>query len=56
MSKLWQHNLSARTNQDIQRAYEEEILKEMTANLTKYSVSDNTRGKMVPSLCNPPGL
>lgn len=29
--KLWQHNLSARSNQDIQRAYEESILKEMAS-------------------------
>lgn len=28
---LWQHNLSARSNQDIQRAYEESILKEMAS-------------------------
>ncbi|KAL1502409.1 hypothetical protein ABEB36_007555 [Hypothenemus hampei] len=33
--RLWQHNLSARSNQDIQRAYEEGVLKEIAALLNK---------------------
>jgi IS30 family transposase len=33
--RLWQHNLSARSNQDIQRAYEETAVKEITAMLNR---------------------
>ncbi|RZC32253.1 hypothetical protein BDFB_000698, partial [Asbolus verrucosus] len=33
--RLWQHNLSARSNQDIQRAYEENAVKEITAMLNR---------------------
>ncbi|XP_050302021.1 SANT and BTB domain regulator of class switch recombination-like isoform X2 [Anthonomus grandis grandis] len=37
---LWQHNLSARSNQDIQRAYEENVLKEMTVILSRKTIND----------------
>ncbi|KAJ8921139.1 hypothetical protein NQ315_013610 [Exocentrus adspersus] len=42
-SKLWQQNLSARNNQDIQRAYEEIAVKEMTAILNRNSLNENVR-------------
>lgn len=45
--RLWQYNLSARSNQDIQRAYEEGLLKEVAIlldrNITSSSVTRNTR-------------
>lgn len=37
---LWQHNLSARSNQDIQRAYEEHIIKEMAVILNRKTLND----------------
>lgn len=43
-------------NQDIQRAYEEDMLKEMTAALNRYSVGDNLRSKTQPGFNNPPGM
>lgn len=40
---LWQHSLSARSNQDIQRAYEESVLKQMTAVLNRRTEARNNR-------------
>ncbi|ERL92571.1 hypothetical protein D910_09884, partial [Dendroctonus ponderosae] len=39
---LWQHNLSARSNQDIQRAYEESLLKDIGAILSRKTLNDTT--------------
>ncbi|KAJ8954126.1 hypothetical protein NQ318_005720 [Aromia moschata] len=39
-SNLWQHNLSARSNQDNQRAYEENAIRLMTAVLNKNTIHD----------------
>lgn len=47
-SRLWQHNLSARSNQDIQRAFEENAVKEITAMLNRKTASiaeGSTKGK-----------
>ncbi|KAF7272117.1 hypothetical protein GWI33_015081 [Rhynchophorus ferrugineus] len=38
--RLWQHNLSARSNQDIQRAYEENVIKEMSAILSRKTIGE----------------
>ncbi|XP_018562047.1 uncharacterized protein KIAA1841 homolog [Anoplophora glabripennis] len=55
-SKLWQHNLSARNNQDIQRAYEEIAVKQMTAILNKNSVNENVRNcRNAPRITTPLG-
>ncbi|XP_023022944.2 SANT and BTB domain regulator of class switch recombination isoform X1 [Leptinotarsa decemlineata] len=40
-SKMWQHNLSARSNQDVQRAYEENAVKQMTAILNRNVINEN---------------
>ncbi|XP_063927415.1 SANT and BTB domain regulator of class switch recombination [Zophobas morio] len=48
--RLWQHNLSARSNQDIQRAYEENAIKEITTMLNRRTatisegISKNPKG------------
>ncbi|CAG9815083.1 unnamed protein product [Phaedon cochleariae] len=52
-SRLWQHNLSARSNQDVQRAYEENAVKAMTAMLNKNIANDNL-GRCVRSKNNTP--
>nr|CAH7742788.1 unnamed protein product [Callosobruchus chinensis] len=39
--KLWQHNLSARSNQDIQRAHEEHAVKEMSVILNRNVCQEN---------------
>ncbi|KAI4454329.1 hypothetical protein MML48_9g00006023 [Holotrichia oblita] len=37
--RLWQHNMSARSNQDIQRAYEEVALKDMLSILNRRTIA-----------------
>ncbi|XP_064214655.1 SANT and BTB domain regulator of class switch recombination [Tribolium castaneum] len=43
-SRLWQHNLSARSNQDIQRAFEENAVREITAMLNRRTVTISEGG------------
>ncbi|KAG5897817.1 hypothetical protein JTB14_011817 [Gonioctena quinquepunctata] len=54
-SKLWQHNLSARSNQDIQRSYEENVVKEMTVILSRNAGNDIGRVKSVQVNTTPLG-
>ncbi|CAG9854294.1 unnamed protein product [Phyllotreta striolata] len=55
-TSLWQHNLSARSNQDIQRAYEEKTLREITEFLNKNASNENlSRGKSVSKNLTPVG-
>lgn len=43
--RLWQHNLSARSNQDIQRAYEESAMKKIVSLLCRRVSVANDKGK-----------
>ncbi|KAF5285121.1 hypothetical protein FQA39_LY16810 [Lamprigera yunnana] len=59
-NRLWQDNLSARSNQDLQRTYEETVLKQIQAVLTRrsfLSVESTTKAssKGWPRHITPPG-
>lgn len=47
--RLWQHNMSARSNQDIQRAYEEVALKDMLSILNRRTVASTAVQNIKPS-------
>lgn len=56
MTSLWQQNLSARSNQDIQRSYEEKTIREITEFLTRnVSVENLVRGRSVSKNSTPVG-
>ncbi|KAF5284217.1 hypothetical protein FQR65_LT00217 [Abscondita terminalis] len=60
MNRLWQCNLSARSNQDLQRAYEESVLKQIQTVLTRRSfismeTAPKSSHKTWPRHITPPG-
>lgn len=50
---LWQNNLSARSNQDIQRAYEENVVKQMTHILSRRTRSSSPENAMRSNVQKP---